>query len=145
MKAVLSTHENLGLLSGILSGCRLLASDGNVPTLGKDTRPALDIPATEREFRRQAELRPSAGNPVLHWALTYEGAKDDRELRALGTEFLDMLGLVGTQRIIAFRKTKDGEELHLVANAVDENGFLIPNTDLAERTRRAAAVISENR
>jgi len=81
------------------------------------------------DFEIIAALHDTIGKPVFHAALTFhrEEVMDDATKIELGLKFLDGVGMVNTQRLIAGHSDARHQHIHLVANRIDYNGEPIHN------------------
>ena len=81
------------------------------------------------DFEIIAGLRDTIGKPVFHAALTFhrDEVMDDATKVELGLKFLDGVGMVNTQRLIAGHSDARHQHIHLVANRIDYDGEPIHN------------------
>jgi hypothetical protein len=82
-----------------------------------------------RDFEMVAQLRDTIGKPVFHAVLTFHGDEvlDDARKVELALKYLDGVGMVDTQRLIAAHNDSRHKHIHLLANRIDNDGNPIHN------------------
>ena len=108
-------------------------------THGKDGKPNYDIKAMSRDFHLQAKLNPKVSKPVKHIFLSWPeedlSRLTDQEMMSAAREYMKRMGYVNTQFIAVRHLEKNNPHLHLVINAVNNDGRKI-----SDRTNGSAVV-----
>lgn len=106
-------------------------------THGKEGKPNYDIKAMSRDFRLQANLNPKVSKPVKHISLSWPEEDlprlTDQEMMSAAREYMKRMGYENTQFIAVRHLEKNNPHLHLVINAVNNDGRKI--SDSNERIR----------
>ena len=106
-------------------------------THGKNGKSNYDIRSMSRDFCLQAKLNPKVSKPVKHISLSWPPEDltrlTDQEMMSAAREYMKRMGYVNTQYIAVRHLEKDNPHLHLVINAVNNDGRKI--SDSNERIR----------
>jgi hypothetical protein len=103
-----------------------------------------------RDFEMEARLHDTIGKPVFHAVLTFhrDEVLDDAKKIELGLKFMDAVGMLNTQRVIAAHKDARHQHIHLLANRIDYDGNPIHNfpeilrgRDAVERLNREYGLV----
>jgi hypothetical protein len=96
-----------------------------------------DYRLAARDFELVAALRDTISKPVFHAVLTFHGDEnlDSGQKVGLALKYLDGVGMVNTQRLIAEHYDARHQHLHLVANRINYDGEPIHNFPEVLRSR----------
>lgn len=88
-----------------------------------------DFKLAARDFELVAQLRDTIGKPVFHAVLTFHRDEEleDAQKVELALKYLDGVGMVKTQRLVAAHNDARHEHVHLLANRIDYDGNPIHN------------------
>ena len=96
-----------------------------------------DYRLAARDFEMIASLHDTIGKPVFHAVLTFHRDEklDTDQKVGLALKYLEGVGMVNTQRLIAEHFDARHQHLHLVANRIDFDGKPIHNFPEVLRSR----------
>jgi hypothetical protein len=96
-----------------------------------------DYRLAARDFELAAALHDTISKPVFHAVLTFHRDEklDNAQKVGLALEYLDGVGMVNTQRLVAEHSDARHQHLHLVANRIDFDGKQILNFPEVLRSR----------
>ncbi len=83
------------------------------------------------DFKCQQEMRPRVNKAVFHGILTFSPKEnpDNTLMVEIARKFLDKMGFVNTQYVIVRHTDTHHPHLHLIANAVNNNGIFISGSE----------------
>lgn len=100
-----------------------------VVPVNEDGEYKLDVNLAAKCFERQASLRRSVEKPVCHLSLSFDPHDIPKLtiefLKQIASEYMQKMGYVNTQYVIAQHKNTSNPHLHLTINMVDNDGGLI--------------------
>lgn len=98
-----------------------------------------------RDFLAQAQLREHKKQACFHAVLSFHpDDKVDREtMKEIARTYLEGIGLVNTQYVIALHTDKKHLHLHLIANMVNYNGRSISNAFIGWKGKQEAMRLTE--
>ncbi len=103
-------------------------------------------------FHIQAAMRPSRRSPVKHIALSFsprdldrfpENEKGDALMAEIAKEWMQRMGIINTQYIIARHHDTKHPHCHVVYNLVDNNGNVISDSNERYRSSRICRALTE--
>lgn len=94
------------------------------------------------DFNRGRKVNPGLGQAVWHTSLSFNpddaGKLDSDKMREIAEDYMQEMGLVGTQYAIIRHRDKPGHEhLHIVANRVADDGHTISDKQNFHRSKAA--------
>ena len=118
-------------------------------TYGKKGTSNYNIRSMSRDFRLQAKLNPKVSKPVKHISLSWPPEDlprlTDQEMMSAAREYMKRMGYVNTQFIAVRHLEKDNPHLHLVINAVNNDGRKISDSNERIRSGRICKDITIER
>ncbi|MDP4150515.1 MAG: relaxase/mobilization nuclease domain-containing protein, partial [Bacteroidota bacterium] len=99
-----------------------------------------DLALMEKDFTLQSQLRPEKKMPVFHAVLSFPPGEDpgNSKMVEIGRKYLKELGMSETQYAIVKHTDKAHMHLHVLANWVDNQGAIIRNSFIINRSNIAA-------
>lgn len=96
------------------------------------------------DFNRGRKVNPGLGQAVWHTSLSFNpddaAQLDSEKMRAIAEDWMQELGLTGTQFAIIRHRDKPGHEhLHIVANRVADDGHTISDSHNFYKSKQALA------
>lgn len=92
------------------------------------------------DFEQQRMLRPNKHHAVFHSVLSfYPGEKvADEKMVEIADQYLERLGIVNTQYVIAKHTDREHLHMHVIANRVDNDGVALPESWIGLRAKKVA-------
>lgn len=92
------------------------------------------------DFEQQRMLRPDKHHAVFHSVLSfYPGEKvADEKMVEIANQYLERLGIVNTQYVIAKHTDREHLHMHVIANRVDNEGVALPESWIGLRAKKVA-------
>jgi hypothetical protein len=102
-----------------------------------------DLMAKDFEFQRS--LRPDKHQAVFHSVLSfYPGERPtDKQMVEIAEKYLDRIGMIDTQFVIAKHTDTDHLHMHVIGNRVDNSGQAIDEGWLGLKGKKVAQVLTE--
>lgn len=120
----------------------------NIP-LGADFCPSFDPSRISKSFRLQSALRPGISKPVRHLILSCPPEDQERmtskEWEEVAEEYMERMGIVNTQYLIARHREKDNPHVHIIYNVIDENGKPLNEHNFIRRSNQVCRDITVGR
>jgi type IV secretory pathway VirD2 relaxase len=106
---------------------------------------AHDYKLMAQDFESQRLLRPGKQQAVFHSVLSfYPGEKPDKAtMVAIAEKYLERVGLINTQYVIAQHTDKDHLHMHVIGNRVDNEGHSIGESWIGLRGKKAAQELTQ--
>jgi hypothetical protein len=100
------------------------------------------------DFNRGRRVNPGLGQAVWHTSLSFNpddaGKLDSEKMRAIAEDWMQEMGLMGTQYAIIRHRDKPGHEhLHIVANRVADDGHTISDSNNFYKSKQALTKLIE--
>lgn len=98
------------------------------------------------DFELQQAFRPSLNKAVFHGILSfYPGEKiADEKITEIAKEYLQKLGIIETQFVIAKHTDRDHLHLHVIANFVNNKGETIKDNWMGLKGKKVAQQLTKN-
>jgi hypothetical protein len=98
-----------------------------------------------KDFEHQRSRRPDKHQAVFHSVLSfYPGEKPtDKKMVEIAEQYLERIGMVNTQFVVAKHTDKDHLHLHVIGNRVDNNGKAIDEGWLGLKGKKVAQQLTE--
>jgi len=97
------------------------------------------------DFESQRIRRPDKRQAVFHSVLSfYPGEKvPDKKMVEIAEQYLERIGMVNTQYVVAKHTDKDHLHMHVIANRVDNEGHSIAEGWLGLRAKKVAQELTQ--
>ena len=85
------------------------------------------------DFELGAMLHPELGRSVLHISLSFNpddaARMTDQKMRQIAEEYMDEMGMTGTQYLLVRHRDRPHQHLHIMATRVADDGHTIPDSN----------------
>ncbi len=126
-----STGGDPGGLARYLLGYKSKTVDKQATVLGSAGVRTDTLAHLTTDFELGAMLHPELGRSVLHISLSFNpddaARMTDQKMRQIAEEYLEEMGMKGTQYLLVRHRDRPHQHLHIMANRVADDGHTIPD------------------
>ncbi|MFL9483446.1 relaxase/mobilization nuclease domain-containing protein, partial [Chitinophagaceae bacterium LWZ2-11] len=120
--------------------CRYVTTKQDADIICSEGVRTYDYKRMAADFESQRQMHPSKTIACFHAILSFHPSEqpNDQLLRQIAGEYLQALGVTGTQFAVCQHTDRDHRHLHIIANMVNNNGKTISDTWIGLRGKKIA-------
>lgn len=100
-----------------------------------------------QDFNQQRKLNPALGKAVGHtilsWSAREKGKLSDEVMTAIAKQYMEQMGITGTQYLIVRHQDREHPHLHIVYNRVNNEGKTISDQNNYRRNVKVCRALTE--
>ena len=128
-----TTGGDPGGLARYLLGYKSKTVDKQATVLGSAGVRTDTLGHLTTDFELGAMLHPELGRSVLHISLSFNpddaARMTDQKMRQIAEEYMDEMGMTGTQYLLVRHRDRPHKHLHIMATRVADDGHTIPDSN----------------